>query len=202
MINNNFSDRFNVSFMAKFLNEGDNFFIRRKFIKVLIRKSRTDLEDFSEYFHINLVTFLINLEPLQLLSDYYYWKDYADRDEMDNYHGEHYYHGEQLNASLMVNGLCCYTPVIEPGAFTRRYTRSHYPKRYWKILPKEILEDITQRDIGRYYAKRYWEILPKGILGDTTQRNIKEILGDITPKRYWEILPKEILKRYWEILPK
>ncbi|GJS65748.1 DETOXIFICATION 40-like protein [Tanacetum coccineum] len=30
----------------------------------------------------------------------------------DNYYGKQYYHGEQLNASLMVSGLRCYTPVI------------------------------------------------------------------------------------------
>ncbi|GKC94301.1 hypothetical protein Tco_1159743 [Tanacetum coccineum] len=58
-----------------------------------------------------------------------------------------------------------------------------------EILPKEILGDITQRDIGRYYLKRYWEILPKEILGDTTQRDI----GRYYPKRYWESLPKDIL---------
>ncbi|GKC54732.1 hypothetical protein Tco_1077477, partial [Tanacetum coccineum] len=29
---------------------------------------------------------------------------------------------------------------------------------------EEILGDTTQRDIGRYYPKRYWEILPKEIL--------------------------------------
>ncbi|GKA65591.1 hypothetical protein Tco_0765298 [Tanacetum coccineum] len=30
----------------------------------------------------------------------------------DNYYGKQYYHGEQLNASLMVSGLRCYTPII------------------------------------------------------------------------------------------
>ncbi|GJY44278.1 hypothetical protein Tco_0432491 [Tanacetum coccineum] len=33
----------------------------------------------------------------------------------------------------------------------------------------------------------YWRILPKEILGDITH---KRISGDITRKRYWEILPK------------
>ncbi|GJV62275.1 hypothetical protein Tco_1468375 [Tanacetum coccineum] len=32
--------------------------------------------------------------------------------QLDNYYGKQYYHGEQLNASLMVSGLRCYTPVI------------------------------------------------------------------------------------------
>ncbi|GJX78223.1 reverse transcriptase domain-containing protein [Tanacetum coccineum] len=31
---------------------------------------------------------------------------------MKNIYGKQYYHGEQLNASLMVSGLRCYTPVI------------------------------------------------------------------------------------------
>ncbi|GKB59106.1 reverse transcriptase domain-containing protein, partial [Tanacetum coccineum] len=51
----------------------------------------------------------------------------------------------------------------------------YYPKRYWEILPKEILGDITQRDIEK-------------ILGDTTQRDIKEILGDTTQIDIEEIL--------------
>ncbi|GJW59752.1 hypothetical protein Tco_0109087 [Tanacetum coccineum] len=42
-----------------------------------------------------------------------------------------------------------------------RHTGSYYPKRYWELLPKEILGAITQRDIGSYYPKRYWELLPK-----------------------------------------
>ncbi|GKA43962.1 hypothetical protein Tco_0736686 [Tanacetum coccineum] len=36
----------------------------KEFIKVMILRSRTYLEDFSEYFHINSVSFLINLEPV------------------------------------------------------------------------------------------------------------------------------------------
>ncbi|GJW25576.1 hypothetical protein Tco_0039387 [Tanacetum coccineum] len=39
---------------------------------------------------------------LAIFKDNYYRKQY----------GKHYYHGEQLNASLMVSGLRCYTPVI------------------------------------------------------------------------------------------
>ncbi|GJX67332.1 hypothetical protein Tco_0303059 [Tanacetum coccineum] len=49
---------------------------------------------------------------------------------------------------------------------------SYYPKRYWELLPKEILGAITQRDTGSYYPKRYWELLPKEILGAITQREI------------------------------
>ncbi|GJV26316.1 hypothetical protein Tco_1379011 [Tanacetum coccineum] len=56
------------------------------------------------------------------------------------------------------------------GASIRRHTRSYYPKRYWELLPKEILGAITQRDTGSYYPKRYWELLPKEILGAITQR--------------------------------
>ncbi|GJR57707.1 hypothetical protein Tco_1499869 [Tanacetum coccineum] len=33
------------------------------------------------------------------------------------------------------------------------------------ILPKEILRATTQRDTVSYYPKRYWELLPKEILG-------------------------------------
>ncbi|GJW58331.1 hypothetical protein Tco_0105062, partial [Tanacetum coccineum] len=67
------------------------------------------------------------------------------------------------------------------GATTERDTRSYYPKRYWELLPKEILELLpkeilgatTQRDTESYYPKRYWELLPKEILGATTQRDTK-----------------------------
>ncbi|GJZ62107.1 transposon ty3-G gag-pol polyprotein [Tanacetum coccineum] len=87
----------------------------------------------------------------------------------------------------------CNTPILvniaAEGAIIQRDVRRYYPKRYWEILPKEILGDTTQRDIGRYYPKRYWEILPKEILGDTTQRDI----GRYYPKRYWESLPEDIL---------
>ncbi|GJR98940.1 hypothetical protein Tco_0271114 [Tanacetum coccineum] len=47
----------------------------------------------------------------------------------------------------------------EPGASIRRHTRSYYPKRYWELLPKEILGATTQRDTGSYYPKRYWDVL-------------------------------------------
>ncbi|GJX23165.1 hypothetical protein Tco_0227610 [Tanacetum coccineum] len=54
----------------------------------------------------------------------------------------------------------------------RGYFDSYCPKEtIGEILPKEILGDTTQRDIGRYYPKRYWEILPKEILGDITLRD-------------------------------
>ncbi|GJT39524.1 retrovirus-related pol polyprotein from transposon TNT 1-94 [Tanacetum coccineum] len=49
--------------------------------------------------------------------------------------------------------------IAEPGASIRRDTGSYYPKRYWELLPKEILVAITQRDIGSYYPKRYWDVL-------------------------------------------
>ncbi|GJY81056.1 hypothetical protein Tco_0493807 [Tanacetum coccineum] len=58
----------------------------------------------------------------------------------------------------------------EPGASIRRHTRSYYPKRYWELLPKEILGAITQRDTESYYPERYYELLPKEILGAITQR--------------------------------
>ncbi|GJS89615.1 hypothetical protein Tco_0772251 [Tanacetum coccineum] len=41
----------------------------------------------------------------------------------------------------------------EPGASIRRHTGSYYPKRYWELLPKEILGAITQRDTGMSYGK-------------------------------------------------
>ncbi|GKA39369.1 hypothetical protein Tco_0731920, partial [Tanacetum coccineum] len=52
----------------------------------------------------------------------------------------------------------------EPGASIRRHTGSYYPKRYWELLPKEILGATTQRD-GSYYPKRYWVLLPKERMG-------------------------------------
>ncbi|GKA39431.1 hypothetical protein Tco_0731982, partial [Tanacetum coccineum] len=64
------------------------------------------------------------------------------------------------------------------GATTRRGTGSYYPKRYWELLPKEILGAITQRDTGMSDST-----------GATTQRDT----GSYYPKRYWELLPKEIL---------
>ncbi|GKB04366.1 putative reverse transcriptase domain-containing protein [Tanacetum coccineum] len=35
----------------------------------------------------------------------------------------------------------------------KRYTGSYYPKRYWELLPKEILGAITQREDGMSYGK-------------------------------------------------
>ncbi|GJX34440.1 hypothetical protein Tco_0245997 [Tanacetum coccineum] len=49
--------------------------------------------------------------------------------------------------------------LVEPGASIRRHTGSYYPKRYWELLPKEILGAITQRDTGSYYPKRDWDVL-------------------------------------------
>ncbi|GKC86351.1 hypothetical protein Tco_1142068, partial [Tanacetum coccineum] len=73
------------------------------------------------------------------------------RNQMDNYHREHYYHGEQYYEEQYYHG-----------------EQYYYPKLMNHIRDiKEILGDITQRDI-------------KEILGDITQRDIKEILGDIT----------------------
>ncbi|GJV75726.1 reverse transcriptase domain-containing protein [Tanacetum coccineum] len=80
--------------------------------------------------------------------------------------------------------------IGELGACIRRHTGSYYPKRYWELLPKEILGATTQKDTGSYYPKRYWELLPKEILGAITQRDT----GSYYPKRYWELLPKEILR--------
>nr|GEW56176.1 hypothetical protein [Tanacetum cinerariifolium] len=75
----------------------------------------------------------------------------------------------------------------EPGAFTRRYTGSHYPKTYWESLPKDILGVITQKHTGSQYPKTYWESLPEVIL--------EALPGDRShyPKTYWESLPEDIL---------
>ncbi|GJZ71139.1 hypothetical protein Tco_0634990, partial [Tanacetum coccineum] len=59
----------------------------------------------------------------------------------------------------------------------KQHTRSYYPKRYWELLPKEILGAITQRDTGSYYPKRYWELLPKEILRAITQRDTRMSYG-------------------------
>ncbi|GJS61178.1 hypothetical protein Tco_0655962 [Tanacetum coccineum] len=71
--------------------------------------------------------------------------------------------------------------LLEPRASIRRHTGSYYPKRYWELLPKEILGATTQRDTRSYYPKRYLELLPKEILVAITQRDTVELL------------PKEIL---------
>ncbi|GJV19023.1 hypothetical protein Tco_1368043 [Tanacetum coccineum] len=46
-----------------------------------------------------------------------------------------------------------YLNLIELGASIRRHTRSYYPKRYWELLPKEMLGVITQRETGMSYGK-------------------------------------------------
>ncbi|GJT53705.1 hypothetical protein Tco_0988759 [Tanacetum coccineum] len=95
----------------------------------------------------------------------------------------------------------------EPGASIRRHTGSYYPKRYWELLPKEILGATTQRDTGSYYPKRYWELLPKEILGclmgkwslqggdGGACKLLRWLLGDVI----------EVLERSWmavmEIMP-
>nr|GEV03968.1 hypothetical protein [Tanacetum cinerariifolium] len=57
------------------------------------------------------------------------------------------------------------------GAFTRRYTGSHYPKTYWESLPEDVLGVITQRHTGSHYSKTYWESLPEDILLCTSSVN-------------------------------
>ncbi|GJV99966.1 hypothetical protein Tco_1555218 [Tanacetum coccineum] len=50
------------------------------------------------------------------------------------------------------------------GVITLRDAGSHYPKRYWELLPEEILGVFTRRDVGSHYPKRCWESLPKEML--------------------------------------
>ncbi|GJS73980.1 hypothetical protein Tco_0706821 [Tanacetum coccineum] len=83
-----------------------------------------------------------------------------------------YYHGEQYYYPKLMNHIRDIKEIL---------------KRYWEILPKEILGDTTQTDI-------------KEILGDTTQRDIKEILGDTTQIDIKEILGDTIQIDIKEIL--
>nr|GEV51577.1 hypothetical protein [Tanacetum cinerariifolium] len=64
---------------------------------------------------------------------------------------------------------------IEPGAFTGRYTGSHYPKTYWESLPEDILGVITQRHTGSHY--------PEDMLGVITRRHA----GSHYPKTYFHV---------------
>nr|GEW50519.1 hypothetical protein [Tanacetum cinerariifolium] len=115
------------------------------------------------------------------------------------------------NSIIMKNNIITNLNLIEPRAFTRRYTESHYPKTYWESLPEDILGVITQRRTGSYYPKMYWESLPEDVLGVITRRRT----GSYYPKMYWESLPEDVLgvitrrrtgshypKTYWESLPK
>ncbi|GJZ16496.1 hypothetical protein Tco_0552173 [Tanacetum coccineum] len=47
----------------------------------------------------------------------------------------------------------------KPVPLSEGHYRSYYPKRYWELLPKEILGAITQRDTGSYYQKRDCDVL-------------------------------------------
>ncbi|GKC86846.1 hypothetical protein Tco_1147495, partial [Tanacetum coccineum] len=80
---------------------------------------------------------------------------------------------------------------------SQEHTGSYYPKRYWELLPKEILGATTQRDTGSYYPKRYWELLPKEIdtSGATTSKKILRV--NITQERETEsYYPKRLLDSY------
>nr|GEV71768.1 reverse transcriptase domain-containing protein [Tanacetum cinerariifolium] len=49
---------------------------------------------------------------------------------------------------------------VEPGAFTRRYTGSHYIKIYWESLPEDILGALPEDILGAS-PEDYWEHYPK-----------------------------------------
>ncbi|GKA44719.1 hypothetical protein Tco_0737515 [Tanacetum coccineum] len=102
----------------------------------------------------------------------------------------------RLGTSMKVLEACTFTLDVN---FSWKYgleNREPLPEDILGVTIQRAIKEI-QRDIGRYYPKRYWEILPKEILKRYWEILPKEIL-----KRYWEIQPKEILERYWEILPK
>nr|GEU60033.1 reverse transcriptase domain-containing protein [Tanacetum cinerariifolium] len=66
------------------------------------------------------------------------------------------------NSIIMENSIITYLNLIETGAFTRRYTGSHYPKTYWASLLKDILGALPKDILGA---------LPEDILGVITQRH-------------------------------
>nr|GEU49566.1 hypothetical protein [Tanacetum cinerariifolium] len=78
--------------------------------------------------------------------------------------------------------------ISEPGAFTRRYTGSYYPKTYWASLPEDILGALPEDILGA---------LPEDILGVITRRHTGSITrrhtGRHYPKTYWASLPEDIL---------
>nr|GEX96217.1 hypothetical protein [Tanacetum cinerariifolium] len=83
------------------------------------------------------------------------------------------------NGIIMENSIITYLNLIEPGAFTRRYIRSHYPKTYWASLPEDILGALPEHILGA---------LPEDILGALPE----DILGAL-PKDILGALPEDIL---------
>ncbi|GJV99963.1 hypothetical protein Tco_1555215 [Tanacetum coccineum] len=93
------------------------------------------------------------------------------------------------------------------GVITLRDARSHYPKRYWELLPEEILGVFTRRDAGSHYPKRCWESLPEEMLscgclypnGVTASMYLgKNISGD-TEGLWNELARLELGRRMWRM---
>ncbi|GJY00561.1 putative reverse transcriptase domain-containing protein [Tanacetum coccineum] len=62
--------------------------------------------------------------------------------------------GDSTGVSVSLSG-----EISSGGKKSQEDIESYYPKRYWELLPKEILGAITYRDTGSYYPKRDWDVL-------------------------------------------
>ncbi|GJT01514.1 hypothetical protein Tco_0822683 [Tanacetum coccineum] len=68
----------------------------------------------------------------------------------------------------------------------------YYPKRYWELLPKEILRAITQRETGMSYGKME---LSK-VEGDGEVKVMTRGFGDLVAKLDDKVV-MEVLVRCW-----
>nr|GEX67860.1 retrovirus-related Pol polyprotein from transposon TNT 1-94 [Tanacetum cinerariifolium] len=90
--------------------------------------------------------------------------------------------GNTEDGVKIAGGVIGFDGEIELGAFTGRYTGSHYPKTYWESLPEDILgalpEDILgalPEDILGTLPKDILGALPEDILGVITRRHTRSI---------------------------
>nr|GEU86629.1 hypothetical protein [Tanacetum cinerariifolium] len=86
------------------------------------------------------------------------------------------------NSIIIENSIITYLNLIEPGAFTRRYTGSYYPKTYWESLLEDILGALPEDILGAL-LEDILASLPEDILGVITRRHT----GSHYPKTYWKI---------------
>ncbi|GJW50243.1 hypothetical protein Tco_0091594 [Tanacetum coccineum] len=98
------------------------------------------------------------------------------------------------------DGLSIIATKIEPGAFIRRHTGSYYPKRYWELLPKEILGAITQRDTGTITQREtgmcYGKMELSKVEGYGEVRVMTRGFGDLVAKLGDKVV-MEVLVRCW-----
>nr|GEV46383.1 putative reverse transcriptase domain-containing protein [Tanacetum cinerariifolium] len=72
--------------------------------------------------------------------------------------------GNTKDGVKITGGVIGFGGGIEPGAFSRRDTGSHYPKTYWDSLPEDILGALPEDILGAL-PKDMLGALPEDILG-------------------------------------